>query len=498
MQENNPYTISSYLFLATMDALKAFVEIESIKGKNAIQRKEAVLKALITKHDTKPALDTFKAMLRAGICKQYPTNLSKLTKVATDGGIFNNDKMTKIKELIHHYETTPFEPIEDPLVDVNDAFLRRIEPLFAAKSANGSLRLGVCEFIGLFPEDLRPMLEKVFTKGLNIGIAAKSINSVFNEEVIADLELMKCKKERPIVEEWLKDGKDVYAELKYDGIRGFATIPNKKVQSMKTYNMTPFHLDKLTTIIPQLENLAKLSDIDNFFFDFEITDGLRQSISGKVNSHLQGKSIEGCDKEWLINIFDLVDLGVFACEETLTYDERRSLLESAINNCHKKLRPNIRLSQRWKITSMEQLDQLFEQVLQDGHEGLVVKCGDGKYELKKSSLWVKLKAEKEADLVIVNYYYGKKGTKREHLIGGFECESSDGFISVGVGSGFTDKILKEIDENTPQSYIGKIVEVKFNSTISDENHNNSLFLPRFKRFRFDKDTANSFSEILAK
>ena len=72
------------------------------------------------------------------------------------------------------------------------------------------------------------------------------------------------------------------------------------------------------------------------------------------------------------------------------------------------------------------------------------------------------------------------------------CESSDGIVRVGVGSGFTDG-----DRDTIKpSCVGSVVAVKYNARIKDKKTGiDSLFLPIFVEVRDDKDEADSSKDI---
>jgi hypothetical protein len=77
------------------------------------------------------------------------------------------------------------------------------------------------------------------------------------------------------------------------------------------------------------------------------------------------------------------------------------------------------------------------------------------------------------------------------MIGSLCCESADGVVKVYVGSGFTDE-----QRNAPPSdYYGKIISVKYNARIKNNNGEESLFLPVFLEIREDKEVADSSIKI---
>ena len=56
------------------------------------------------------------------------------------------------------------------------------------------------------------------------------------------------------------------------------------------------------------------------------------------------------------------------------------------------------------------------------------------------------------------------------------------------------RLLEEIKDNE-DSYIGKIVTLKYNVRIEDEHGNHSLFLPRLVEIRNDKTVADTEKQI---
>ena len=98
---------------------------------------------------------------------------------------------------------------------------------------------------------------------------------------------------------------------------------------------------------------------------------------------------------------------------------------------------------------------------------------------KRSSDWLKLKPELSKDLAIEAFFEGNG--RLEGTLGGVIVKH--GAVSVRVGAGFTDRQREKIWRKQ-KFYAGKIVEV----TYQEETEAGSLRHPRFKTFRFDKET----------
>ena len=451
--------------------------------------------------------------MKNSILKQILNGISKVESFSGKGS--QQQKQEQISYLFNQYGDDLLNTLMVAFDTFTQTHIKHTEPIknnnvcgdfddivakiISVKALNKELRNTVNEFVGniCFTELESSVLNKILTKSLNIGIGIKSINKALGYKFLTDIEVMKAEDEISIVKGWFDSNKDVYAEVKYDGIRCFSVIENGCVQNMFTYNLSELNIEKCQNTVNQLQELAKHIPYKKFFFDFEITGVNRQSVGGEVNKLIQDTAKNGCDDNWVYNIFDVVEYGVFDGVESEIYTSRRTLLKKAFNNLKFN---NLKISECYQVHSIYEVNKLFCSMLERGEEGIMLKLGSGIYELKRSKLWVKMKAVLECDLKVTAVFDGEKGTKREKTIGGFTCESSCGCLKVDVGSGFKDELLNLITKDK-HSYIGKIVEIKFNSVITDKNgENHSLFLPRLLRIRepWDKNVANSLDEILKK
>lgn len=149
---------------------------------------------------------------------------------------------------------------------------------------------------------------------------------------------------------------------------------------------------------------------------------------------------------------------------TLTYVERRELLEMAFAVQH----PRFRLVRR----AAGDFGQFFAEVAADGGEGLVLKKKDSKYSSGKTIEWVRCKRYRFVDYVVMSV--GKSD-------GG-----SDNF-QVGLYFGKTLKRVATIKNlpagMNPHEYVGKVIEC-----IGMEVHQSgALRHGHFKRLRDDKN-----------
>ncbi len=367
-----------------------------------------------------------------------------------------------------------------------------VEDLKKAPAANDSLRTRAEKLLeAKLSEDesedteLRKNLMKILTKRMNIGIGAKLINKAVNRELIPDPSLMLATDDHKVIEKWDK----IYCEEKYDGVRVIAIYKNGEI----TYFTRAFNeLD--ATCFPKITFDLKLCMINsglsgNWFFDGELTDLNRKSVSGKVTQILKGTAGDKIESGFLFNVFDFDELITLdKGSGVLEYVDRRDTLEKIT----KELSENspVKLAQMWELSDPAEITAIYKKIVDIGGEGVICK-DNGVYECKRSKSWVKFKEVNECDLEIIGWYPGEG--KREGLIGGFICTDLSKTLNVKIGSGFNDNDLKELSKD-PDSHIGKIAAIQYNVTITDKHDNRSLFLPRFVEVRHDKNSADDLSD----
>lgn len=231
--------------------------------------------------------------------------------------------------------------------------------------------------------------------------------------------------------------------------------------------------------------------ISDVFFDGELTDLNRKSVSGKVTQILKGTAPNDIDKEFIFNVFDIEKSDVLKTGKgNTTFIKRRQelqLLTSFLSD-----ESPVKLARQWVVESMEETQEIYKLIVSMGGEGVILKPEDHVYECKRSRNWVKLKQIQDCDLEITGWFPGEG--KREGFIGGFICKDFSGTLEVRIGSGFTDKDLQELSQN-PDSLIGKIAAIQYNEPITDKFGGRSLFLPRFIEIRNDKDQADDMTKM---
>ena len=405
-------------------------------------------------------------------------------------------KLEVLGESSNDLPTDPFPTLKD-----------LTERLFVAPAANDSLRKEAHDLVNRSPLSLeqRKMLAKVLTKRVNIGIGAKLINKAVGKPLVPDPSLMLAEDDEAQITKW----PTIVIEEKYDGVRVIAIVKGDEVTYFtRSFNELPQRcLQKITSEIKILLNGIDVPQ-PGIFFDGELTDSNRKSVSGKVTQMLKGNPADSIGDDMLYNIFDVEEVQVLETGKGVNpFYRRRQLLETMFKSNKWDLIVDRLIEQKnekVELTSLvlansvttddhSLIHKTYKELVDIGGEGVIVKSPDHLYECKRSKSWIKIKEVNDCDLVIKGWYPGEG--KREGFIGGLICEDLSGKVQVKVGSGFTEEDLKVLSQD-PDSLVGKIAACQYNVVINDKSGGWSLFLPRFIEVRHDKDGADDMTGLL--
>jgi len=395
---------------------------------------------------------------------------------------FNPFVTTKLNKLKVHNVGSVIEP-------VLDNYREYIQPLIESKSANNEMREKIGRYIGaldLEPE-LRQVLLDITTKNLVIGIKEKTINKAAGYEFIPTPSLMLAKEKEGVIDNW----NEIFCEVKYDGVRIVAMV---KDGDIKFYSRNFNEVDStcMSRIKKDLTNLLGGDLNREVFFDGELTDFDRKTVSGKFNKILKGTAPKDIDKSFIFHVFDFENLDVLSSGKgTVKFTTRRMILEEMFKNVQTSDHTQLGIS--LKVKNSKEVAEIYSKVVEDGGEGVICKC-DHYYETKRSENWIKFKQIQDCDLKVVGWEKGEG--KRTGFIGSLICESNCGILKVNVGSGFTDNDLQIMNDRIKEGeLIGKIAVIRYNERITDKYGNESLFLPRFVEIREDKTEADNINNI---
>jgi DNA ligase-1 len=250
----------------------------------------------------------------------------------------------------------------------------------------------------------------------------------------------------------------LYVQPKLDGLRMLAKLYNGKVilTSRRMHEIIGF--EKLKQ---ELQIILEQIDVD-LILDGELyKHGMNlQTISGIVRNE---DNLEEKDQLqfWLFDCFQVND--------TSGFEDRINLLSTLLEDHEFNY---IKLTETKKINSSEEADDYFNQVVEDGYEGIIYKSIDRHYEYsfdkeKRSMYYLKRKKQFDAEFEIIGYTSGV-GKNKETVI--FIYKTTEGFEFNSVPNG-TYEYLKELYqdclENFDSKYKGQFSKLAFDDLSKD-------------------------------
>lgn len=291
--------------------------------------------------------------------------------------------------------------------------------------------------------------------------------------------------------------KNLAIELKSDG--SYAASVCGENTTMMSRNGNPLTIEPLALHLSSgaFEGYALEGELV-----YDLSKATREEGNGKVTKIVKGTASEEDKDNVFYQIWDCISHHYYQPKGKCPTPNcmRRATLElmhkNYIKTCEdQNVTPKIILIDREDYVTVDEAMQIFEGYVKDGMEGAIAKDMDaGWADNGKPTYCIKLKRKEPADLKVVGTYEGKEGSKYVGMLGGLYCQSECGRIIVSVGSGFSDEERQEFLHNPP-----KIIETEYDSITKDKKTlQESLFLPIYKRPRYDKDVADNYQEILDK
>ena len=334
------------------------------------------------------------------------------------------------------------------------------------------------------------VIERIIQKDLKCGVSISTANAVWSG-LVSEYPVMLCSQfDQKLVD---KVQFPALVQTKMDGMRFNAIVRDGKVE-YRSRNGKEIQL--LGNLDAEFAKLA--GDID-CVFDGELLvkqDGKildRQTGNGILNKANKGTISANEAAMVEATIWDVIPFIQFSEGKCNTpYGTRMESLNVLVDTHQPK---KIHLVDSWEVDNYEEAKTLFEGLLAQGQEGIILKDKRGIWEDKRAKHQIKFKGELECDLEIVAV---EEGTgKYAGKLGAVVCRSrpENGIaLTVSVGSGFNDDHRANLwaDRN---NLIGKIVAVKYNMRTKNKAGEESLFLPIFIEVRDDKTEADTLGDI---
>lgn len=356
---------------------------------------------------------------------------------------------------------------------------------FATRKITGNTAIDKLQHILTYlSTDDALVIERIIKKDLKCGVSDSTANKVW-PGLIMSYPVMLCE---PYNDKLISKIRwPAIAQIKQDGMRFNAVVKDNKC-SLHSRN------GKRIDLLGRLEQeFIQLASGRNCVFDGELLIKLDDSVlerktgNGIINKGIKGTiSAEEAATVQAV-VWDVIEFDNWATGRCNTkyndrFDQLQDMLQANSNN-------KIELVQYWLVQDLADAQSIYDRVAAEGFEGIILKDLNGPWEDKRAKHQIKFKAELECDLVVVGTEISSEG-KFAGKVGAILCESADGIIKVGVGSGFTEEEREGIYPK------GTIVTVKYNARITDSRTGQeSLFLPIFIEKRMDKSKPDHSSKI---
>lgn len=371
-----------------------------------------------------------------------------------------------------------------------------LEDLSSRKvTGNAALEL-LTDTLNIIDHEMADIVTRVVRKDMKCGVGKTICNKIWKGLIVvpprqgaASMNEKSLKKLHSI--------KNLAIELKSDG--SYAASICGENSTMMSRNGNPLTIEPLSLHLScgAFEGYALEGELV-----YDLSKSTREEGNGKITKIVKGTASEEDKNNVFYQVWDCVLLKKYQPKgkDPTPNWMRREVLQL----CYKKylsfcndqcITPKIILIDRHENITVDEAMCIFEGYVRDGMEGAIAKDMDsGWADTGKPAYCIKLKRKEPADLKVVGTYEGKEGSKYAGMLGGLYCESECGRIRVSVGSGFSDEERQEFLTNPPP-----IIEAEYDSITKDKKTlQESLFLPIYKRPRYDKDVGDTYEQILDK
>jgi len=336
------------------------------------------------------------------------------------------------------------------------------------------------------------VIERIIAKDLRCGISDATVNKIW-PGLIAEYPCMLASAfDQKLVDRvtW-----PALAQVKMDGMRFNAVVRNGACE-FRSRNGKEVNIPSAAFAQVFVHMAAYFGTDMVFDGELMVVNEFGRHLDRKTGNGILNKAVKGTMSEaeaqqvraTLWDAIPLIDFERGYFDEA--YQIRLAKLSNCVSDCKdqraRHLGHLIELIRSQPVQSQHEAQTMFNQLLSQGEEGIILKTQDGVWENKRSRSLIKFKGELECDLRCVGW---EEGTgKNANRLGALVLESDCGGIRVNVGTGFSDA---DRDGITVSNSVGRIVSVKYNTRITDKTSSvGSLFLPVFVEFRDDKNTAD--------
>lgn len=353
--------------------------------------------------------------------------------------------------------------------DREDAWLAYLFPLLdklTARNVTGNAaRNEVAAILSVVSARQLTWMQRVLLKDLRLGLDVKTVNSVLGA-FIPTFEVALADKFKHVSQVTFP----CVLSVKYDGKRTVSFVPPDRGDvEMLSRNgkpeQTPYaHIrEQVHAMRDPFERLGVIRRDEVLVLDGELMFGMFGSRKAQESN---------------------ADYVVFDALSMRAWTEKRCTRTQLTRSAQVKgaalfaQQTHIKHEECYIAENMEQVYWLYEQVLANGGEGVMIKDINGTYVWDRSSNWLKMKPVEDADLVVIDAFEGLKESTKG-MLGGLVVDFNG--VRVDVGNGFSKKQRQEWWPDYAH-LLGKTIEVRYTEVTPD----GSLRFPRFVKVREDK------------
>lgn len=318
-------------------------------------------------------------------------------------------------------------------------------------------------FLETIAESLTKESQEVFIRLINkdpkCGVSEGIVNKVW-KGLVSSFKIMKgdsIDNMDPI----LSIGKQ--ADAKIDGHRCLVYKTGSDVRFLSSNGKPMYNMEDAIDEIRNVPIDCFILDGEHFDKDWNLSSSLSSSSKTKKSS-----------ETWKYLVWDILTPDQYNGKDKTPYSERMKLLDSFFEKGILGKRVN-RVKTYGIIDSINQFNELCEQSISEGYEGLMLKNPNYVWEHKRSKEWIKYKPTQTFDYKIIDVLPGDPGKKYENSLGRFLLEAKDG-TQFYCGNGFSDEQRDEF-----LKIRGKLLN-SFCEVREDRVVDKSKMVTRFPRF----------------
>ena len=336
---------------------------------------------------------------------------------------------------------------------------------FSKKPAvNNDDRFELRGYMDKMPRQVRKWAYRVVMRDLKIGIKVGNSRRVWKNLLPRfDVSLCSTVKKNDNISEALDILPDrLWVEPKYDGLRCVVLVTDAKKNEGNVYLRSGIIQDHLHYVALEACAMLRAHGLNSGAIDAEGKHAENTNYSD-ATSVMTTVNME--NRPLHVMVFDMVSIADFEFGTgTISQEDRRADLEKMFSTLTDEA-PSFKLAPGKSIGLKDRTKRImlcYSKWRGMGFEGLVIKDKDSTYAAgernRKKSGYFRIKPFETIDVKVTGWYYGKKGTKYEKILGGFVCQLKNE-VDIRVGGGFSDKNRQDFYDKRNE-LIGRTIEIQ--------------------------------------